>query len=161
MASGDLLCSFGPADGMPPASNYATLDTRNGRLCLDFDASTDESIVFHGELPNNYAGGGITIEIVWRASTATSGDCYWQAAFEKGTTDIDSDSFAEAQSGNGTANGTSGIATQTTIAFTDGAQIDNVGAGDEFWLKINRDADNGSDDMTGDAELYLVNVRET
>jgi hypothetical protein len=37
--------------------------------------------------------------------------------------------------------------------------IDSVTAGDGFRLKINRDANNGSDTMTGDAELIAVEVR--
>lgn len=37
--------------------------------------------------------------------------------------------------------------------------IDSVVAGDGFRLKITRDANNGSDTMTGDAELIAVEVR--
>jgi hypothetical protein len=37
--------------------------------------------------------------------------------------------------------------------------IDSVTAGDGFRLKINRDANNASDTMTGDAELIAVEVR--
>ena len=45
--------------------------------------------------------------------------------------------------------GTAGILTVTEIPFTNGAQMDSVGAGDGFRLRITRDAAN--DDMTGDA----------
>lgn len=161
MASGDTLAVFLPTDGQPPASNFATLDTRNSVAVADFDAATDESLVFCGVLPRNYAGGGITISIHWAASSATSGDCYWQSAVERANTDLDSDSFATANSGSGTANGTSGILTTTTIAHTSGAQMDSLAAGEPFRIKINRDADNGSDNMTGDAELFAVEIKET
>lgn len=163
MASGDTLIQWDAQSGISPASNYATPDLRNSRPCLDFDASTDESILFHGVLPRNYAGGGLTVSLHWRATSATSGSCRWQTAFERGNTDIDSDSFATANSAGGTANGTSGISTVTTIAHASGAEMDSLAAGEEFWLKVNRDADgtSGTDDMTGDAELYAVEIKET
>lgn len=164
MASGDTLFIWKSEDGCGlPSSNYATPDTRNARACWDFDASTDESILIHGKFPQNYAGGGVDIYLTTRASTATSGSARWQTAFEEGTTDIDSDSFATANSGSTTANGTSGIATTSAaINHTDGAQMDSVGAGDEFWLKVTRDADgtSGTDDQTGDSELFVVEIRE-
>ena len=163
MASGNTLCIFDASGGQPPASNPATLDLRNSRVCLDFDASTDESVLFHGVLPRNYSGGGITVSLYWRAASATSGTTRWSTAFERGNTDIDSDSFATANTAGGSANGTSGISTVTTIAHADGSEIDSLAVGEEFWLKVSRDADgtSGTDDMTGDAQLYAVELKET
>lgn len=162
MASGDTLVTFGPLHNEPPSANYATLDTRNGQPVLDFDAGTDETAIFSSVLPRNYAGGGLTVTLHWMASSATSGDTIWQAAIERRNTDADADSFAAAQSSAAsTANGTSGIPSSTTVAFTSGAQMDSLAAGEPFRLKINRDADNGSDTMTGDAELFAVEIKET
>lgn len=164
MASGDTLCSLKVGDNEPPSSNYATVDTRNGHLVIDFDASTDESMVVRGILPRNYAGGGVTIYVHWRATSATSGASRWATAFERvAGQDIDSDSFATAQTTGGTANGTSGVETVTSIAHTDGGQMDSVAAGEEFRLKITRDADgtSGTDDMTGDAEISSIEIKET
>lgn len=164
MASGDTLCVFDPGAGVPPSSNYATLDLRNGHLVLDFDADTDEAIIFQGILPRNYGGGGITISIHWTATSATSGTCRWEASMEAiSGQDIDSDGFASSQSAGGSANGTSGIETVTDITMTDGGQMDSVAAGGAFRLKINRDANGGTgtDDMTGDAEIVGVELKET
>jgi hypothetical protein len=163
MASGDTLVVFTPASNMPPASNYATLDQRNSRLVLDFDAAADESAVFAAVLPRNYAGGGITVNIIWMATSATSGTCRWASAFERRNTDQDSDSFATANTAGGTANGTSGITTTTGITHTNGAEIDSMVVGDAFLLKLTRDADgtSGTDDMTGDAELVAIELKET
>ena len=59
MASGDTLATFFPEDNEPPASAYATFDTRNAHPVLDFDGSTaDEEAVFTGVLPRNYATAG-------------------------------------------------------------------------------------------------------
>jgi hypothetical protein len=166
MASGDTLLQFFPAANEPPAANFATFDTRNGRLVLDFDPTTDESAIFSGILPANYGGGGVTVEIEFAASSATSGTCRWQTAFERlqtGTLDIDADSFAAAQSAGGAANATNGVTTEVSIAHTDGAQMDSLAADERCRLKVTRDADGttGTDDMTGDAELVSVTIKET
>jgi len=99
-------------------------------------------------------------------STATSGSFRVQAGIERvlaGTLDIDADSFASFQSGGGTANGTCGVTSTVSVAFTDGAQMDSLAAGEAFRLKIRRDADgtSGTDDITSDAELLRVVLRET
>jgi len=63
---------------------------------LDFDAGTDEEAYFGGFLPNNYAGGGLTVTLVWSASSATSGNSVWQVDIERHSdddVDLDSDSF--------------------------------------------------------------------
>jgi len=148
---------FTPGDNQPPATAFATLDTRNSVAVLDFDDTTDESAVFVGIIPEAASlGSGLKIRIVWTATTATSGACVWDASIERMNTDIDSDSFDTIASVTTTTSGTSGIPNYSEITLT---TIDSVTAGDGFRLKINRDANNGSDTMTGDAELIAVEVR--
>jgi len=164
MASGDTLLLFIPQSNEPPASNPATLDTRNAHPVLDFDATTNEDAVFGAVMPQNYAGTtGVTVYIHYAMSSATAGDIDWDAAFEligDQQQDIDADGFAAVQSvDNTTVPGTSGLVDVVSIAFTDGAQMDSVAAGDEFRIKVTRDA--ASDTATGDAELTKVEIRET
>jgi hypothetical protein len=148
---------FTPNDNQPPASNFATLDTRNSILVLDFDAATDESAVFAGVIPEAASlGSGLKIRLHWMATTATSGDCIWDVSLERMTTDLDSDSFDTIASATTATSGTSGIPTVTEITLT---TIDSVTAGDGYRLKVTRDANNASDTMTGDAELVVVEVR--
>jgi hypothetical protein len=148
---------FNAQDNQPPASNFATLDTRNSISVLDFDDATDESAIFLGAIPEAAVlGSGLKIRIIWTATTATSGACVWDASLERMTTDIDTDSFDTAASVTTTTNGTNGVPNYSEITLT---TIDSVTAGDGFRLKINRDANNGSDTMTGDAELIAVEVR--
>jgi hypothetical protein len=164
MASGDTLCVFTPLSNEPPAANYATLDMRNAHPVLDFDPATDESAVFTGILPRNYAGGGLTvyIHITDTNDTNAAHASYWDAAFEACIAqDLDADGFAAVQSTHVHPNGTSGIPVIATIPFTDGAQMDSVAAGELFRLKVTRDADNGSDDWALDAELLAVEIKET
>jgi hypothetical protein len=148
---------FTAEHNQPPASAYATLDTRNSVACLDFDDATDESAVFVGIIPEGASlGSGLKIRLHWAATTATSGDVRWDVSLERMTTDLDSDSFDTVASATATTNGTSGILTVTEIALT---TIDSVTAGDGFRLKVTRDANNGADTMSGDCELYICEVR--
>jgi hypothetical protein len=148
---------FTVRDNQPPATAFATLDTRNSVAVLDFDATTDESAIFLGIIPEAASlGSGLKIRLAWTATAATSGDCVWDASLERMTTDIDSDSFDTIASVTTTTNGTSGVPNYSEITLT---TIDSVTAGDGFRLKINRDANNASDTMTGDAELVAVEVR--
>lgn len=143
-----------------PASNYAALDSRNNHPCLDFDAATAETIYFTGVLPNDYAGAGITVTLYWAGATATSGNVMWQASIERidaGGQDTDSDGFASAQAfAAAAADGTSGKITKSSLNISNGANMDSLAAGDLFRLGITRDASNGSDTMTGDAQLFRV-----
>lgn len=161
MATGQTLNRFTPQGNQPPAASYATPDVRNSICVLDFDAAADEAAVFVDVLPRNYGGGGLTVYLHWAASSATSGTCRWGVQFERGDTDMDADSFATAQAATGAANGTSGIVTTTTITMSSGANMDSLAAGEAFRLRITRDANNGSDTMTGDAQLVAVEIRET
>jgi hypothetical protein len=140
----------------------AVPNERNLQFVLEFDAATDSSATFRGRIPSTYAGGGITVVLVWAAATATTGSVRWDVSFEAQVAqDIDADGFASAQSATAACNGTSGIETVTSIAHTDGAQIDSVAAGGVFRLRVNRDADNGADDMAGLAQLIAVYGYET
>ena len=149
---------FTATDTQPTATAFATLDTRNSIAVLDFDATTDESAVFVGIMPEAASlGSGLIVRLNWMATTATSGNVRWGVQFERSNTDLDSDSFAAAVEANGAANGTSGILTTTAITVTD---FDGITAGDVFRLKVFRNADDATNDtMTGDAELVAVEIR--
>ena len=166
MATTNVLAVFTPLNNEPPASAFATLDTRNGHITLDFDGSTDEEAVFSGVLPAHYAGGGLTIETFWAFTSATSGSLRVQTAIERidaSSLDIDADSFASFNSAGGTAPGTSGQVIKVTTTHASGAEMDSLAAGEAFRLKVRRDADgtSGTDDITTDAELIAINVKET
>ena len=149
---------FTAEHNQPPATAFATLDTRNSIAVLDFDAATDENAVFVGIMPEAASlGSGLIVRLHWMATTATSGNVRWGVQFERSNTDLDSDSFDTAVEATAAANGTSGIITTTAITVT---TIDNITAGDVFRLKVFRNADDATNDtMTGDAELVAVEVR--
>jgi hypothetical protein len=148
---------FTPRENQPPATAFATLDTRNSIAVLDFDAATNESAIFVGIMPEAASlGSGLKIRIIWTATSATTGDTVWSSAIERMTTDIDVDSFDTAASVTTTTNATNGVPNYSEITLT---TIDGVTAGDGFRIKITRDATSVADTMTGDAELIAVEVR--
>jgi hypothetical protein len=162
MASGNTLMRFLPQSAEIPASNGAAQATRNGHPVLAFDDTTAEGAIFSDVLPRAYSGGGITVYVHWSAKTATSGTIGWTVEIERvGTAqDIDSDSFASAQTINAaTTSGTSGIVTITNVAITDGANMDSAAVGETIRIRIKRDVAN--DTVVGDAELRAVEVKET
>ena len=152
------LARFTARDNSPPASSYATLDTRNSVLVLDFDDASVESAVFVGQIPEGAdLTSGISVRLYWMATSATSGNVRWRAEFEADGTDLDSDSFDTSTEATGAANGTSGIETLTTFTCT---TIDSLAAGDRFRLRISRVGNDGTNDtMSGDAELVAVELR--
>jgi len=156
---GGVSIFFSPLENQPPSTNYATADTRNSIAVLDFDASTDEGARFVGVLPPGIVlSSGLKIRLYWMATSAISGACRWGVQLERMNTDQDSDSFDTAGTAGTTTNATTGIVNITEITLT---TIDSINEGELFRLLVYRDADgtSGTDDMTGDAELVLVEVR--
>jgi hypothetical protein len=154
---------FHPYDNEPPSPDFATLDLRNRRVCLDFDATTQEDAVFTAVLPTNYAGGGLTVTVYCAMTSATTGTVGWDVAFERmdaSSLDIDTNSYAAAQTITAqTVPGTSGQILAMSVSVSNGANMDSVAAGEMFRLRVRRDVAN--DTATGDAELLFVTVRET
>lgn len=167
MASNDTLAFFEPHQNMPPSSAFATIDTRNGYMVLDFDDTTDESAIFWGFMPRNYAGGGVTATIGWMSTdtTITGGhQARWDLQFLSITDDaddLDTKAFAAAQSVSSDEASASGELDFATITFSNGAQMDSVAAGEPFLLKLTRDANHADDDLTGDAEVIFIELKET
>jgi hypothetical protein len=163
MASGDTLLIFTPLANEPPAANFATLDLRNYHPVLDFDDTTNEYAIFSAVMPRHYGGGGVTVYLHYAMTSATSGTVDWDVAFERigdQQQDLDANGFADANSvDDTTVPGTSGNVDVVSVAFTDGADMDSVAAGEGFRLYVLRDA--ASDDASGDAELLFVEVKET
>jgi hypothetical protein len=154
-----------PRENQPPASLFATLDTRNSILVLDFDdgsgtnpVNSNETAVFLGVIPDNAnLTSGLQVRINWMATSATTGNCRWGVQFEDMNTDADADSFDTATEAHSATNGTSGVPTVTILTCT---TIDSLAAGDFFRIRVYRDSsDTVNDTMTGDAELISVEVR--
>ena len=84
MASGDSLCMFMPLTYEPASANNPDVDFNNYHPVLLFDAATNESAVFTGIMPQNYAGTtGVTVYIHYSMASATTLTIDWDIEFER------------------------------------------------------------------------------
>lgn len=171
MASGNTLIVFGARDGVPSATSGAAhailagaASPAEGVPVLAFDSASAEYADFVGVLPRSYAGGGLTLTLHW-ASTQTSNATVWRAAFRAlpdDAEDINSTAHSyDFNSVTATTASAAGEVAYDTIAFTDGADMDSLAVGESFILRVGRDGANGSDNMSGDAYLIAVEIKET
>ena len=172
MATGNSLAYFSPLAGIPTATVAAATDFLAGTSTpaenipvLAFDSASTEYMDFRGKMPQHYAGGGLTIVICSGAATATGG-VRWELAFRSIEDDTeDLDTTAHTYDYNGVTVSTLasvvGEVTYDNITFTDGADMDSVGAGDEFILRLRRKHDDAGDTAAADAYLHGIEIRET
>lgn len=164
MASGDIFSRWQAQDGLPPSTAFAVLTRRNNHFVAGFDAAAIENLDFADVLDRKYSGGGLTLVLGWMSASAITGDVVWNAQIERhqdNIDDLDVDSLATAQAATGTTASATGELKYTTITFTNGANMDSLAIGEDFRLRITRDATNASDTMAGDAQLKSIELRET
>ena len=168
MASGQTLDYKVANSYEPPSSNAATPSKRGTTdiPVLEFAPGTDETALFGCYMPRNYGGGGVTVTIGWMATDVTVGpdDVRWDVAFKsvtKDADDLDTKTFAAVNSVTSPEASASGETQEAEVAFTDGADMDSVAAGEYYRLKVTRDQDHGDDDLGSDAELLFVEIKET
>lgn len=163
MASGDTLAVFTPNQSEPPTSDFATLDVRSVVSVLDFDDTTSESIQFPGFMPRFYTSLGVTVTVGYMMTTAIAPDTIdLEVAFKSigdDIDDIDTKAFATANTVLSTVATDSGQVKYQEIAFTDGAEMDSIAAGEYFRMQVARDITGGT--ASDDAELVFVEIRET
>lgn len=171
MASNDPVLLINKV--VPPQANAATADSITGASTpaetfpvFDFDAATVEYMDYHGQMSHSYDGGGLTVRIAWSASSAATGNVIWSAAIRRIVDDTeDLDTTAHTYAYNDAAADAAptviGEVTYTERTFTDGADIDSLAAGERFVLRVRRFASDGSDTMSGDAEVHGVSGRES
>lgn len=145
----------GAADG-----SYETTTNAVNIQTKDFDDSTEEYIHFQIQMPKSWDESTLFAQFVWR-TTATSGNCIWaiQAVAFANSDALDT-AFGTAQTVTDAAEATAGdvIITDETSAMT---VAGTPGAEELVAFRVYRDADNGSDTMTGDAQLLGVKIHYT
>lgn len=159
--------TFSPLQAIQPASNPGTFDAVAGTnfvvACLDFDAATEETVYFPFPAVG-YGSGNLTVDFLWYADSASSGDAIWGAALacitpNTDSQDIETKAFGTAQTVTDTHLGTTGQRLHTATLTL--SNTDSIAADDWCVLKVYRDADAAGDTMTGDACLVEVRVTYT
>lgn len=126
-----------------------------------FDAATDEFIHFQFVIPD-YAS-ALVVRAKFAMTSATTNNIVVQAGLMAVTPGdsaaIDTGSLDTLNASSATAvGGTAGYMKDVTITMTN---VDSLAAGDQVFLKFGRDADNASDNATGDMELYGLTLEYT
>jgi hypothetical protein len=140
-------------------AEYEESETTTNKVVLGgfkFDQSTDEAVQFAIPMPVSWDEGTITVQFYWTTSVA-SGDVIWTAsAVAFGDNDALDAPFGTAQSVADASNGAGDLnVSSATSAIT---VAGSPQAGDMVYVKIVRDADNGSDTLAGDAKLVGVKI---
>ena len=169
MASGDVVGII--LDVMPPAATFATADIRAGGsspvedfTVWDFDDTTAEYMDFKVQL-QGYDGNGLTITVIWSATSATTNAVVWGAAVRRLADDVEdidtSQTYDYNDSAAATAPSASGENSYDNITFTSGADMDSWVDGEMAIVRIRRNPADGGDTMVGDAELWGIVIKET
>jgi len=145
---------FTPLDNEPPASDYATIDTRNSISFLSFVGTTAESAIFRSVIPQGATFTSLSA-ILYYGTTGSTGNIVWCAQFENmiGQT-LNSDGFATAICATGPVGATflSGLTLTTS-------NINGITSGDPYRVKIYRDGASANDTHVQDAQLFTVEIR--
>lgn len=155
-----------PEEAQFLASTFPQILKTNGTnfpvLGLAYDASTDEA-AFWKLRAMAYGSGNLTLNLVWYADTASTGNVVWEAQIaaitpNTDTQDVETDALSTLNFVQDTHLGTTGQRVhECTITISN---LDSLAAGDVFWLRIARDANstNATDDMAGDAILIQAEL---
>ncbi len=151
---------------IPPGTGYATNDIRVGGsspaeafAVFSFPDGSDTIMDYHGTAWK-YQGGGLTFKFAFMAGgSVTSGDVRWGAAIRRIADDADdvdashSYDFNEVTVTTASVNGE--LKYVATVAFTDGADMDDLAEGERFVLRLRRNGDDGADSMTAAAQVLV------
>ncbi len=147
-------------DTAPPGIGYA-----GDRAYLTFDSGTDELITWTFRMPADYASAPVA-KVIWSgsSSTTTSHSAVWSVEVMAMTPDtdsvaIDTDSFDTANTVTDDILGTT--AKRPQLASITLTNADSVAAGDYVAVRLSRDADNVSDDLSEDAWLWAFALEYT
>ena len=148
-----------------PSSSACSRGVLQNRPFLAFDDTTVERAFSQPfQMPAAFTGSGtLRADIHYMMASATSGKVDFDVAVEAITAadavDLDAaDSFDTANSGDQTVPSTAGYLGVLTIALTN---RDSVAVGDYVRIRLERDADDATNDTaTGDARVLMVVIRE-
>jgi hypothetical protein len=154
-----------PGAFIPPSSAHADRGVVQNGEYMAFDETTVEAMYSKRfQMPAAYTGSGtLKADIAYAAASATTGKFDFEISVEALTAGdaVDTDSassFDTANAANETVPATAGYMETLTITLTN---KDSVAAGDWVRIKLERDADDGTDDTaSGDARVYCVTVYE-
>lgn len=124
-----------------------------------FDAAGTEGIQFRLPYVPAYGSGNITAKLLWYGDSATSGDVVWGVSIaalttETDTQDVETDAWATENTVTDSHLGTTAQRVHTAQVTV--SNLDSIATGDYLAVRVRRIGGNGSDTLTGDAQLIGV-----
>jgi hypothetical protein len=125
-----------------------------------FDDASDEELFAQGIMPPNYGGQGLVLRLTWYITADTTGNVIWGAQFENEPAgfDLSASSFDTAQTVTVDPVATTNQTMESDITFSSSSEIDSLTSGDQFRLRIYRDAT--ADSFGNDALLIRAVLME-
>lgn len=126
---------------------------------LKFDAALDEAAFWKLGVVN-YGSGNLTLDILWYADTASSGDVVWGASIaaitpNTDTQDVETDGLATENTVTDSHLGTTGQ--RVHLATITISNLDSLANNDLMFMRIRRlGQTSGSDTMSGDAQFLAA-----
>jgi hypothetical protein len=137
-------------------------DASGARPYLAYDAGTDEAAYWTLAVPQGFTS-PFTAVISYAMASATSNAVVWDVTVEAVTSadSMDTDTSESLDTANtasaDTVPGTAGHMKQVSVTLTNG---DSAAAADMLRIRVRRVGSSGSDTATGDAFLFLVELRD-
>ena len=164
MATGTVLLPLLAALGDPTNPPALAFQSGSNRPYLDFDATTDELIVWSFRLPENYASAA-ALKIQWGgvASSTVTHTVRWAVEVMALTADTDGDPDTDSYDTSNEADDdilgtTAGRIQELSITLTN---FDSGAAGDYVAIRLSRNANHANDDLAEDARLWAVSLEYT
>lgn len=161
MATTRLVLDPATAESVPGETfpQFKTAGSTVRVSSLSFDAAGTEACQWRIPYLPAYGSGNVTVKLRWYADTATSGEVVWSASLMALTPGDTQNAETDAWATENTATDTAGAATHDVVeASITVSNLDSVASGDYVSLRVRRVGGNGSDTMTGDAQLVGVVV---
>ena len=165
MASGDTLQIFYAWNGSSPYSLvemiFSTVNSATSGECFPVAVkiiSNNSYLDFVGVMPDYYSGGGVTCTVIWSYNTTSASSPLWYASFRAMPDDVEDLDLNHSYSYNSVSAGIPSVVGEIgydIITFTDGADMDNLAAGELFNFRIY------SFVATHVMKLLAIHVKET
>lgn len=147
-----------PGETLP---EFASAGSSLGAATYKFDAAATEAIQWQVGRILAYGSGNLTVRLYWYGDTATSGDVVWGVSIAAVTSDTDAqdaetDAWATENTATDSHLGTTAQRWHTATVTV--SNLDGLVNGDLLWVRVRRIGGNGSDTMSGDAQLGGVSI---
>jgi hypothetical protein len=140
-----------------------------GYETLSYDTAVVQTAYFGGILPDKYGGGGITVEIMYAGSLSNPDPNGGAATVEMSVTWERATPVLDSLNANSYGTEIVTVSTPASLAwflrssvhvFTP-AQLDSLGVGDGFRVRVRRNTGSVDDDYAGAVNVWLIRVFET